>query len=45
MMDRTIDLDLWGDGAADRLPRITITPTGLRPEIVSDFPSIFFLQS
>ena len=30
MMDRTIDLDLWGDGAADRLPRITITPSGLR---------------
>jgi len=30
MMDRTIDLDLWGDGAADRLPRITITPAGLR---------------
>jgi len=30
MTDRTIDLDLWGDGAADRLPRITITPAGLR---------------
>ncbi len=30
MTDRTIDLDLWGDGAADRLPRITVTPAGLR---------------
>lgn len=29
---RTIDLDLWTEGAAERLPRITITTQGLRFE-------------
>jgi len=29
---RTIDLDLWADGAAEKLPKITITPQGLRFE-------------
>jgi len=32
MADRTIDLDLWDDGNADRLPAITVTPSGLRIE-------------
>lgn len=31
-MDRVIDLDLWVEGAADRLPAITVTPAGLRFE-------------
>jgi hypothetical protein len=29
---RTIDLDLWTEGAAERLPAITITPAGLHFE-------------
>lgn len=29
---RVIDLDLWADGAAKRLPAITVTPAGLRFE-------------
>ena len=32
MPDRTIDLDLWDEGAAERLPAITMTPQGLRLE-------------
>lgn len=32
MPDRTIDLDLWAEGAAERLPAITVTPSGLRIE-------------
>ena len=31
MPDRVIDLDLWGEGA-ERLPAITVTPSGLRIE-------------
>ena len=31
MPDRIIDLDLWGEGA-ERLPAITVTPSGLRIE-------------
>ena len=30
MADRVIDLDLWEEGAAERLPAITVTPSGLR---------------
>jgi hypothetical protein len=30
MPDRTIDLDLWADGAAEKLPAITVTGQGLR---------------
>jgi len=29
---RQIDLDLWADGAADNLPKITVTAQGLRLE-------------
>lgn len=29
---RTIDLDLWKEGAAQSLPKITVTPAGLRIE-------------
>lgn len=29
---RKIDLDLWAEGAAEKLPRITITAQGLRFE-------------
>ena len=32
MPDRTIDLDLWAEGAAKKLPAITVTPAGLRFE-------------
>ena len=32
MPDRTIDLDLWDEGSAERLPAITVTPAGLRIE-------------
>jgi len=32
MPDRTIDLDLWAEGAAEKLPAITVTPAGLRIE-------------
>lgn len=32
MPDRTIDLDLWDEGAAERLLAITVTPAGLRIE-------------
>jgi len=32
MPDRTIDLDLWAEGAAERLPAITVTCQGLRIE-------------
>jgi hypothetical protein len=32
MPDRTIDLDLWAEGAAKRLPKITVTGQGLRFE-------------
>jgi len=32
MPDRTIDLDLWAEGAAEKLPAITVTPSGLRIE-------------
>ena len=32
MSDRTVDLDLWAEGAADRLPAITVTPSGLKIE-------------
>lgn len=28
--DRIVDLDLWAEGAADNLPRITVTGQGLR---------------
>ena len=30
MKDRTVDLDLWQDGAAEKLPKITVTGQGLR---------------
>lgn len=29
---RAVDIDLWADGAAETLPAITVTPTGLRIE-------------
>ena len=32
MPDRTIDLDLWAEGNAEKLPAITMTPQGLRLE-------------
>lgn len=32
MPDRTIDLDLWAEGAAEKLPKITVTGQGLRIE-------------
>jgi len=32
MPDRTIDLDLWAEGAAKQLPKITVTGQGLRIE-------------
>lgn len=32
MPDRTIDLDLWVEGAAEKLPAITVTAAGLRIE-------------
>jgi hypothetical protein len=32
MADRVIDLDLWEEGNAERLPAITVTPSGLRIE-------------
>jgi len=32
MPDRIIDLDLWDEGAAERLPAITVTQAGLRLE-------------
>jgi hypothetical protein len=32
MPDRTIDLDLWAEGVAERLPAITVTGQGLRIE-------------
>jgi hypothetical protein len=32
MSDRVIDLDLWDEGAAERLPAIAVTPSGLRIE-------------
>ena len=32
MADRTIDLDLWVEGAAEKLPAITVTAAGLRIE-------------
>lgn len=32
MPDRTIDLDLWAEGAAQSLPKITVTGQGLRLE-------------
>jgi hypothetical protein len=31
-MIRTIDLNLWAEGAAESLPKITVTPAGLRIE-------------
>lgn len=30
--NRIIDLDLWAEGAAEKLPAITVTPAGLRFE-------------
>lgn len=27
---RTVDLDLWAEGSAERLPKITVTAQGLR---------------
>ncbi len=32
MADRLIDLDLWEDGASERLPKITVTGQGIRFE-------------
>lgn len=32
MNSRTVDLDLWAEGAAQALPKITVTPAGLRIE-------------
>jgi hypothetical protein len=32
MADRVIDLDLWAEGAANRLPASTVTASGLRLE-------------
>jgi len=32
MNNRVIDLDLWQEGAAESLPKITVTPQGLRIE-------------
>ena len=32
MPDRTIDLDLWDEGSAERLPAFTVTGQGLRIE-------------
>ena len=29
---RTIDLDLWAEGSAESLPKITVTPHGLHIE-------------
>jgi len=29
---RSVDIDLWSDGASDQLPKITVTPSGLRIE-------------
>jgi len=29
---RIVDIDLWEDGTADRLPKITVTGAGLRFE-------------
>lgn len=31
-MNRTIDIDLWADGSAQNLPKITVTGQGLRFE-------------
>lgn len=30
--NRVIELDLWGPGASERIPAITVTPKGLRFE-------------
>ena len=32
MTERVIDLDLWDEGSAERLPAITVTGQGLRIE-------------
>jgi hypothetical protein len=32
MADRVINLDLWAEGVAERLPAITVTQAGLRLE-------------
>ncbi len=32
MADRLVDLDLWEDGVAERLPKITVTGQGIRFE-------------
>ena len=32
MTARTVDLDLWQEGAAQSLPKITVTASGLRFE-------------
>ena len=32
MPDRTINLDLWAEGNAEKLPKITVTGQGLRLE-------------
>jgi hypothetical protein len=32
MSDRVIDLDLWAEGSAQELPKITVTGQGLRLE-------------
>lgn len=44
MPDRTIDLDLWGEGAAEKLPAITVTPAGLRIEgSVAEFDRLLLI--
>jgi len=44
MPDRTIDLDLWAEGAAEKLPAITVTPAGLRIEgSVAEFDRLILI--
>ena len=44
MPDRTIDLDLWAEGNAEKLPAITVTPSGLRIEgSVAEFDRLILI--
>jgi hypothetical protein len=44
MADRVIDLDLWAEGAANRLPAIIVTPSGLRIEgSVAEFDRLILI--
>jgi hypothetical protein len=44
MPDRTIDLDLWAEGNAEKLPKITVTGQGLRLEgSVAEFDRLLLI--